>query len=192
MKKILLISLLLIPGLIVFGQVRPKGSTKPPAIMLGFDIEAVKSAYAHWNNDNPDESWELTSFPNRLVYYCDNSGNKDRSNVAHIYDFDEDGINHTYTTVAVQEKIKYACDYLNNIALRNRYLYEYQGVNEENQGVWISNKFMAQYTGCNCGNLKIVVTSNITEEQIIDQMGACPVKPGKSGELLSIAYTTLK
>lgn len=192
MKKIVIITLMLIPGLIVMGQIRPKAIKKAPAIMLGLDSVVIKSTYAHWNNDNPDESWDLTSFPNRLVYYCYNSGNDDRSNVAHIYDFDENGINTTYTTIAVQEKIKYACDYLNNIALRNRFLYEYQGLNEDNQGVWVSNKYMAQYTGCNCGNLQVVVTANISEKQIIEQMGACPVKPGKSGELLSIVYTPLK
>lgn len=192
MKKLILLVLLFTPGLLAIGQIKPKTLKKAPAIMLGLDSTIIKAEYARWNNENEDELWDLTSFPNRLVFYCDRAGEKDRSNVAHIYDFDEQGINISYTTVAVQEKIKYACDYLNSIALRNRFLYEYQGVNEQNQGVWVSNKYMAQYTGCNCGNLQVTVTANISESQMINQLGACPVKPGKSGELLSIVYTPLK
>lgn len=192
MKKLILLVLLFTPGLIAIGQIKPKTLKKAPAIMLGLDSTIVKAEYARWNNENEDELWDLTSFPNRLVFYCDRAGQKDRSNVAHIYDFDEQGVNISYTTVAVQEKMKYACDYLNSIALRNRFLYEYQGVNEQNQGVWVSNKFMAQYTGCNCGNLQVTVTANVSESAIIEQLGACPVKPGKSGEMLSIVYTPLK
>ena len=191
MKRSVLIVAVILFGMTAFGQVKPPTSTKAPGIMLGLDSTLIKMEYARWNNENPDESWDISSFPNRLVFYCYKSENENRSNIAHVYDFDENGVNYKYTTIAAQEKIKYACDYLNNIALRNRFLYEYQGINDQNQCVWISNKYMAQYTGCNCGNLKIAVTSNIPQSQMEQMIGACPVKSGKSGELLSIVYTPM-
>ncbi len=193
MKKVVFLTGLMLSMLVCFGQLRPetKAKTKAPGLMLGLDSTIIKMEYARWNNENPDESWDVSSFPNRLVFYCHKSENKNRSNVAHVYDFDENGVNFKYTTVAAQERFKYACDYLNNIALRNRYVYEYQGVNEFNQGVWVSNRFMAAYTGCNCGNLKVTVTANIPEEAMNNIVDKCPVIPGKSGELLSIVYTPL-
>ncbi len=193
MKKVILLSGFMLSLLVCFGQLKPenKAKAKAPGLMLGLDSTIIKMEYARWNNENPDESWDVTSFPNRLVFYCLKSENKNRSNVAHVYDFDENGVNYKYTTVATQERFKYACDYLNNIALRNRYVYEYQGVNEFNQGVWISNRFMAEYTGCNCGNLKVTVTANIPEDAMTTIVDKCPVIPGKSGELLSIVYTPL-
>lgn len=193
MKKVILLSGFMLSLLVCFGQLKPenKAKAKAPGLMLGLDSTIIKMEYARWNNENPDESWDVTSFPNRLVFYCLKSENKYRSNVAHVYDFDENGVNYKYTTVATQERFKYACDYLNNIALRNRYVYEYQGVNEFNQGVWISNRFMAEYTGCNCGNLKVTVTANIPEDAMTTIVDKCPVIPGKSGELLSIVYTPL-
>ncbi|KAF5063838.1 hypothetical protein DSECCO2_290300 [anaerobic digester metagenome] len=193
MKKVILLSGFMLSLLVCFGQLKPenKAKAKAPGLMLGLDSTIIKMEYARWNNENPDESWDVTSFPNRLVFYCLKSENKNRSNVAHVYDFDENGVNYKYTTVATQERFKYACDYLNNIALRNRYVYEYQGVNEFNQGVWISNRFMAEYTGCNCGNLKVTVTANIPEDAMTSIVDNCPVIPGKSGELLSIVYTPL-
>jgi len=179
MKKVILLSGFMLSLLVCFGQLKPenKAKAKAPGLMLGLDSTIIKMEYARWNNENPDESWDVTSFPNRLVFYCLKSENKNRSNVAHVYDFDENGVNYKYTTVATQERFKYACDYLNNIALRNRYVYEYQGVNEFNQGVWISNRFMAE--------------ANIPEDAMTTIVDKCPVIPGKSGELLSIVYTPL-
>lgn len=191
MKKTILLTGLLLSVLVGFAQLKPVTKAKAPGLMLGLDSTVIKMEYARWNSENPDESWDISSFPNRLVYYCNKSENKNKSNVAHVYDFDENGVNYKYTTIAAQERIKYATDYLNNVALRNRYIYQYKGVNEFNQGVWVSNKFMAEYTGCNCGNLEVTVTANIPAETMNSIVGKCPVVPGKSGELLSIVYTPL-
>ncbi|HOI87486.1 MAG TPA: hypothetical protein PLV51_06465 [Lentimicrobium sp.] len=191
MKKVVLLPALILSVIACMGQIKPSSGTKAPGLMLGLDSTLVKMEYARWNNANPDEAWEVYSIPGRIVFYCEWSSNKNRSNVAHVYDFDENGTNFKYTTIATQERFKYATDYLNNVALRNRYIYEYKGVNEFNQGVWVSSKFMADYTGCDCGNLKVTVTANIPDDGIQNIVEVCPVKPGKSGELLSIVYTPL-
>ncbi len=173
-----------------FAQVRVTGKTKAPSIMIGLDSTIVKMEYAQWNNENPDEFWERISYPDRIVYYCKDAGNDSKSNVAHIYDF-ENGVNVKYTTIATQEKFKYACDYLNTIALRNKYLYDFQGVNENNQGVWLSSKGISNYSSCNCGNVKVTVTGNLKDAALNTYVENCPVKPGKSGELLAIEYTPM-
>lgn len=192
MKKVILITgMFLVLVMIGNAQSGKDRTTKSPGIMIGLDSTLVKMEYTRWNNENAGEYWEKFSYPDRIVYYCKKSDNRNKSNVAHIYDFDENGINVKYTTIATQEKFKYACDYLNTIALRNKYVYEFQGVNEFNQGVWISSKTMADYTGCNCGNLKVTVTAELSEEALNSLVENCPVMPGKSGGLISIEYMAL-
>lgn len=191
MKNTILLFLLSIFVGAAFAQVRPGQTTKAPGVMIGLDSTLVKMEYARWNNNNPGEQWEKFSSPDRIIYYCKTSGNVNKSNVAHVYDFDENGVNVKYTTIATQEKFKYACDYLNTIALRNKYVYEFQGVNENNQGVWVSSKAITNYSGCNCGNLKVTVTGNLNGETLSDFVDYCPVKPGKSGELIAIEYMAL-
>lgn len=191
MKNTILLFLLSIFVGAAFAQVRPGQTTKAPGVMIGLDSTLVKMEYARWNNDNPEEQWEKFSTPDRIIYYCKTSGNVNKSNVAHVYDFDENGVNVKYTTIATQEKFKYACDYLNTIALRNKYVYEFQGMNENNQGVWVSSKELTNYSGCNCGNLKVTITGNLNGETLSDIVEYCPVKPGKSGELIAIEYMAL-
>lgn len=191
MKKSIFTLSLIFTVLFGFGQLKPESRAKAPGLMLGLDSTLIKMEYTRWNNQNPDEAWTVASYPNRLVYYCDKSENKNKSNVAHVYDFDENGVNYKYTTVATQERFKYATDYLNNLALRNRYLYQYKGVNEFNQGVWVSSRSMAEFSGCNCGDVEVTVTANIPAETMNGIVENCPVVPGKSGELLSIVYTPL-
>ncbi|PKP46099.1 MAG: hypothetical protein CVT94_15840 [Bacteroidetes bacterium HGW-Bacteroidetes-11] len=191
MKNLLVILIFLFSANAGFAQVKSAKTTKAPGVMIGLDSTLIKMEYAHWNNANPDEYWERFSSPNRIVFYCKTSGNVNKSNVAHVYDFDENGVNVKYTTIATQEKFKYACDYLNTIALRNKYVYEFQGVNENNQGVWVSSKAITNYSGCDCGNLKVTVTGNLNGETLSDFVDYCPVKPGKSDELIAIEYMAL-
>ena len=188
----LISALILMATFCGFAQVKVTGKAKAPSLMIGLDSTLIKMEYAHWNNENPGEFWERYSYENRIVYYCPKAGNEHKSNVAHIYDFDEDGVNVKYTTIAVQEKFKYACDYLNTIALRNKFLYEFQGVNEQNQGVWYSSKTIPKYSICNCEGLKVTVTGNLNEQALSTFVENCPVTPGKSGELLAIEYAPLK
>jgi len=171
-----------------------------PGIMIGLDSTLIKMEYAHWNNSNPhDEYWEKFSMPHRIVYYCKSSkyipaepffkGLKyfyAKSNVAHVYDFDDDGINIKYTTIATNEKLHYACDYLN----RNN-LYKFIEVNEYGQRIWISKKNIKDYTGCNCGIIKVIVSGDIDNKKILDYIDYCPVIPGKSGKFMVIEYLEL-
>ena len=188
-----------------------------PGIMIGLDSTLIKMEYAHWNNSNPhDEYWEKFSTQHRIVYYCKSSkyipaepyfkGLKyfyAKSNVAHVYDFDDDGINIKYTTIATNEKLQYACDYLNNIVFENKYVYKFQKINNgrgkvyisnktfAGQGIWISNKNIKDYTGCNCGIIKVIVTGDIDNKKILDYIDYCPVIPGKSGKFMVIEYLEL-
>jgi len=163
---------------------------KSPGLMMGLDSTLIKMEYVRYNNLSEVEVWERVLTPDRLIYYCAKSENKSQINVLHIYDFDENGYSNKYTTVAAQEKFKYACDYLNTVALNNRYIYEFKGTNKSNQGVWVSNK-KVKNNECNCGNVVVTVTANIPAENMIPSLGSCPVKPGKSGELLTIEYTPM-
>lgn len=174
-----------------YAQVKVTGKAKAPGLMIGLDSTLVKMEYARWNNENPDEFWERHSNGDRIVYYCKKSGNENKTNVAHIYDFDKDGVNVRYTTIAAQEKFKYACDYLNTIALRNKYLFEFQGVNSQNQGVWYSSNTIPKYSICNCDKLKVTVTGNLKDQALSTFVENCPVTPGKSGELLAIEYAPM-
>ncbi|MBW6489871.1 MAG: hypothetical protein K0B15_01635 [Lentimicrobium sp.] len=192
MKKIIFITgMFLFFAMISNAQSTKVKTAKSPGIMIGLDSALVKMEYARWNNENTGEQWEKFSYADKIVYYCKKSDNKNKSNVAHIYEFDEYGINVKYTTIATQEKFRYACDYLNTIALRNKYVYEFQGVNEHNQGVWVSSKSISDYSGCNCGNLKVTVTSSLSDDALNSLVDNCPVMPGKSGELISIEYMAL-
>ena len=174
-----------------YAQVKVTGKAKAPGLMIGLDSTLVKMEYARWNNENPGEFWERHSNGDRIVYYCKKSGNENKTNVAHIYDFDKDGVNVRYTTIAAQEKFKYACDYLNTIALRNKYLFEFQGVNSQNQGVWYSSNTIPKYSICNCDKLKVTVTGNLKDQALSTFVENCPVTPGKSGELLAIEYAPI-
>ena len=146
MKNFILILGLVISVTVANAQSQKAKTEKSPALMMGLDSTLIKMEYARFNNYSEIETWERILTPNRLVYYCSKSENKNQVNVAHIYEFDENGINNKYTTVAAQEKVKFACDYLNNIALNNKYLYEYKGVNANNQGVWVSSKRIKDFS----------------------------------------------
>lgn len=161
-------------------------NVKSPGLMLGLDSTVVVLEYANFNNLNSDEQWEKISTPGRIVYYCLFSNDKNKSNVAHIYDFDEKGINIKYTTITTQEKIKYAVDFFNNLSLNRKNVYIFKGVNSENQAVWISNDKVADIADCNCGNVKVTVIANLKPND--DLISNCSVKPGRSGELLAIVY----
>ncbi|MCB9016829.1 MAG: hypothetical protein H6541_13655 [Lentimicrobiaceae bacterium] len=191
MKNFIIIVSLLIPSVIGIAQPHKSGVEKSPGMMMGLDSTLIKMEYARFNNYSASEYWERIYSPDRLIYYCVKSDNKNQLNVAHIYEFDQDGLNHKYTTIATQEKIKYACDYLNQIALNNKYIYEYKGVNSNNQGVWVSSKRIKDFSDCNCGNVMVTVTANISATGAEQLISNCPVKPGKSGELLSIVYSPL-
>lgn len=183
MKKPLL---LLLCTLALF-KVNAQEKIKSPGLMLGYDSILIIMEYARYNNLSSDEYWQKQSTPGRLIYYCQSSKDKHKENVAHIYDFDAEGVNVKYTTVTTQEKIKYAVDYLNNLALLRKNVYKFVGVIAENQAVWESNDSATALTDCNCGNLKVTVISNIEKEnEIVNNVG---VKPGRSGELLAIVYT---
>lgn len=155
--------------------------------MLGLDSTIIVMEYANFNNMNSDEQWEKFSTPGRIVYYCHLSKDKNKSNVAHIYDFDEKGINNKYTTITTQEKIKYAVDFFNNLSLNRKNVYNFIGVNNENQAVWVSNDKVAEIADCNCGNVKVTVIANLKSNN--ELTSNCGVKPGRSGELLAIVYT---
>ena len=191
MKNFILILGLVISVTVANAQPQKAKTEKSPALMMGLDSTLIKMEYARFNNYNEMETWERILTPNRLVYYCSKSENKNQVNVAHIYEFDENGINNKYTTVAAQEKVKFACDYLNNIALNNKYLYEYKGVNANNQGVWVSSKRIKDFSDCNCGNVEITVTANIPQTESNEIIGNCPVKVGKSRELITIVYVPI-
>ena len=191
MKKATLILGILLSVVICNGQSSKAKAAKSPGLMMGLDSSLIKMEYAQFNNANDEEFWERILTPDRLIYYCVKSDNKNHVNVAHIYEFDADGISNKYTTVAAQEKIKFACDYLNSVALNSRYVYEYQGLNNSNQSVWVSNKRVRDYSDCNCGNVVVTVTSNIPASNSAGIIGNCPVRPGKSGELLTIVYTPI-
>lgn len=171
-----------------YAQVRVSGKAKTPSLMFGLDSTLIKMEYARWNNENPDEFWERHSYCDHIVYYCEKANNTNKANVAHIYDFNKDGINVKYITIAIQEKFKYACDYLNTIALQNRCLYEFQGVNEQKQGIWFSNKTIPKYSIFNGESIKVTLTGNLKDEALSAFIENCPVIPGKSGELLAIEY----
>lgn len=189
MKKVTLILVMFLAVVVSNAQPQKSKTEKSPGLMMGLDSTLIKMDYARFNNYSEDEYWERILTPDRLIYYCAKSDNKNHLNVAHIYEFDENGINNRYSTVAAQEKIKFACDYLNKIALNNRYIYEYKGVNESNQGVWVSSKQIKDFSDCNCGNVVVTVTANIPGAGSNDLIPNCPVKTGKSGELLTIVYT---
>ena len=191
--KLYFISILVLMATVAgFAQVKVTGKAKAPSLMIGLDSTLIKMEYARWNNENPGEFWKRYSYDSRIVYYCEKAGNVQKSNVAHIYDFDEDGVNVKYTTIAAQEKFKYACEYLNTIALRNKFLYEFQGINEQDQGVWHLSKTLPKYSICNCDNLKVTVTGNLKDQSLSKFVENCPVTPGKSGELLAIEYAPMK
>ena len=191
MKKATLVFAILLSVIISSAQTRNTRSEKSPGLMMGLDSTLIKMEYTRFNNYSETELWERILTPDRIVYYCVKSENKNKVNVAHIYEFDENGINNKYITVAAQEKIRFAVDYLNNIALNNKYIYEYQGVNSSNQGVWISAEKNKNLADCNCGHVVVTVTSNIPSENADGNMENCPVKVGKSGELLTIVYTPI-
>ncbi|MBK6347879.1 MAG: hypothetical protein IPN08_13110 [Bacteroidales bacterium] len=191
MKKATLILGILLSVMISNAQTKNNRTEKSPGLMMGLDTTLIKMEYSRFNNYSETEFWERILTPDRLVYYCVKSDNKNQVNVAHIYEFDANGINDKYITVAAQEKIKFACDYLNNIALNNKYIYEYQGVNSNNQGVWVSSKKIKDLSDCNCGNVVVTVTSNIPSDNANSIIDNCPVKVGRSGELLTIVYTPI-
>lgn len=161
---------------------------KTPGLMLGNDSTLIIREYSRFNNISVNERWEKYSTPGRIIYYCQNSSDKNKSNVAHIYDFDEKGKNYKYTTVTTQEKIKYAVDYFNTLVLNKKRVYEFMGVTSDNEAVWISNDEVAEDANCNCGNVKVTVISNLKHDDNIAENSG--VKPGKSGELLAIVYTS--
>lgn len=166
-----------------FGQSQPK----TPGIMLGLDSAIVIREYSNFNNQRLDETWEKISIPGRIIFLCQNSKDKNKQNVAHIYDFNEKGLNYKYTTISTQEKIKYAVDHFNNLSVNRKNLYHFEGVISDNQAVWISDDKVAEIAGCNCGKVRVTIISNLNPQD--DLVGNCGVKPGKSGELLAIVYT---
>lgn len=165
-------------------------SIKSPGLMLGLDSTMVIMEYSNFNNVSTDEIWIKYSSPGRIVYYCEKSTNSNKSNVAHVYDFDENGVNVKYTTVTAQEKIKFAVDYFNNLTLNRKNVYRFEGVIDENMAVWVSNDDVAETADCNCGNVTVTMISNLKNND--DIAGNCGVKAGKSGELLAIVYTPNK
>lgn len=186
MKKFILFFSLFFVLLFVNGQ----NIAKSPGLMLGLDSALIVREYSNFNNNSVDEIWEKHSTPGRIVYYCLDSKNKNKSNVAHVYDFNERGVNIKYTTISTQEKIKYAVDYFNNLALNRKNVYKFIGVLADNKAVWVSNDDVAELADCNCGNVKVTVVSNLkNDDELIGNTG---VKPGKSGELLAIVYTPNK
>ncbi len=186
MKKIVLSFIVFFLFLFVNGQ----NNIKSPGLMLGLDSALIVMEYSNFNNTSVDEIWEKHSTPGRIVYYCLDSKNKNKSNVAHVYDFDDRGVNIKYTTISTQEKIKYAVDYFNNLALNRKNLYKFVGVIDDNKAVWVSNDEVAKLADCNCGNVKVTVVSNLKNDD--ELIGNTVVKPGKSGELLAIVYTPIK
>ncbi|MHC1774737.1 MAG: hypothetical protein AB9834_04915 [Lentimicrobium sp.] len=191
MKKATLILGMILAVVIGNAQSNRNKAEKSPALMMGLDSTLIKMEYARFNNYSEVETWQQVNTPDRLVFYCVASSDKNQVNVAHIYEFDENGINNKYITVAAQEKMKYACDYLNNLALNYKYVYDFKGVNEKNQSVWESSKNIRNFSDCGCGNVVVTVTANIPLEGIQDLLGKCPVKTGKSGELLTIVYAPI-
>lgn len=183
MKVTLLSIILLTVALICQGQTRMKS----PGLMLGSDSTVITMQYSNFNNQNQKEYWEKISMQGRIIFYCKNSEDKNKSNVAHVYDFDENGINVKYTTISTQEKTKYAVDYFNNLAYNWKNIYKFQGINQLNQAVWIADEKVTELAGCDCGNVVVTLIANLNEKDTIVEN--CLVKPGKSGELLAIVYT---
>jgi len=103
---------------------------------------------------------------------------------------DANGVNVKYTTVATQEKIKYAVDYFNTLSLGRKNVYKFVGVIDDNKAVWVSNDDVAEVADCNCGNVQVTVISNLKKDN--ELAGNSGVKPGRSGELLAIVYTPNK
>lgn len=187
--KHFLISLLLVAGVAtVFAQVKTVKPTVAPTVMIGQDTSAVISAYKVWNDANPQEQWNRFSYPDRLVYYCEVATNQNKSNVAHIYEFDENGVCSKYITVASNEKLDYAVNYMNTVSLRNKNVWNFLGKTEENQGEWISSKYVTNFTGCNCGNIKVTIKGNLPTDEIQEWFKYCPVKPDEAGNLMMMEY----
>jgi hypothetical protein len=191
MKKLTLVIGMLLAVVITNAQSQKVKTEKSPTLMMGLDSTLIKMEYARFNNYSEVEFWQQIITPDFLVYYCVKSDNKNHVNTARIYEFDENGINNKYTTVAAQEKMKYACDYLNTVALNYKYIYEYQGVNDNNQNVWVTSKKIRDFSSCGCGNVVVTVTSNIPKVNANDIIENCPVKVGKSGELLTVVYVPI-
>ncbi|MHC1774739.1 MAG: hypothetical protein AB9834_04925 [Lentimicrobium sp.] len=191
MKKVTLVLAMMFAVVISNAQSNRNKAEKSPALMMGLDSTLIKMEYARFNNYSEVETWQQVNTPDRLVFYCTASPDKNQVNVAHIYEFDENGINNKYITVAAQEKMKYAYNYLNNLALNYKYVYEYKGVNENNQSIWVSSKNIRNFSDCGCGNVEVTVTANIPEADAQDIIGNVPVKVGKSGELLTIVYAPI-
>lgn len=185
MKKLTIFASLIFAMTFAFGQ-----SVKSPGLMLGLDSTVIVMEYSRYNNLSSVDVWEKHSVPGRIIYYCKDARDQNKSNVAHIYDFDENGINIRYTTVATQEKIKYAVDYFNNLALGRKSVYKFVGVIEDNKAVWVSNDDVADIADCNCGNVQVTVISNLKKDNELAEKSG--VKPGRSGELLAIVYTPNK
>ena len=183
MKKILLFVTLFSAVSFVNAQ----SSQKSPGLMLGLDSTLIIMEYSNFNNLNTSEVWVKHSTPGRIVYYCQKSDDKNKINVAHVYDFDEKGINFVYTTISTQEKIKYAVDYFNNLRLNRKNVYKFNGVIDGNKAEWVSNDEIADLADCNCGNVKVTVISNLDKDDKLTEN--CGVKAGRSGELLAIVYT---
>ena len=190
MKNATLIVALLLSVVISNAQSSKSASKteKSPAMMMGLDSTLIKMEYTRFNNFSDVEYWQQIITPDRLIYYCVKSDDKNQVNVAHVYEFDENGINNKYTTVAADEKARYACDYFNNLALNYKYVYDYKGMNDNNQHVWVSSKNIKNQSDCGCGNLVVTVTSSIPQDEATSFLGNIPVKPGKSGELMTIVY----
>lgn len=186
MKKLLL--LFLLSGTISF--VNGQHLEKSPGLMLGLDSTAIIMQYSNFNNHDFHETWIKHSTKDRIIYYCLDSEDKYKLNVAHVYDFNERGLNVRYTTVSTQEKIKYAVDYFNSVSLNRRNVYKFIGVISDNIAQWVSDDKVTDMADCNCGNVKVTVYSNLKKEN--ELTGNCGVKPGKSGELLAIVYTPNK
>lgn len=183
MKEILFSIVFLSVTLFCQGQIKMKS----PGLMLGSDSTVIIRQYSNYNNQSEKEYWKKISMPGRTIYYCEKSDDKNKLNVAHVYDFNEYGINVRYTTITTQEKTKYAVDYFNNLAYNWKNVYKFQGVNPFNQAVWIADEKVMEWSGCGCGNVMVTMIANLTEkDEIVEN---CLVKPGKSGELLAIVYT---